>query len=463
MIEDQPDSLLLVGVALAAFFILLVSLGALFFDRHVLERMAYEDQLTGLSNRHDLHRFFSEHFHKDMKGSVIMMDLDRFKAINDTLGHDIGDVLLQQLAERLRNILGDKQKVFRLGGDEFLIANIGFNLEETIVTANRILHEISLPFSIEQNILYVTGSIGVSLAPEQDVELSALMKAADTAMYQAKGLGKNRICIFDQQMAEDQLRRMELEKDLSKAVILKEFEIYYQPKWNSNTNRLVGMESLIRWCHPRLGMISPTEFIPIAEETGLIIPMTEWVLHEVCKQNKYWQTMGMERVSASVNLSVRVFESQTLYAKVKEALEISGLEPQYLELEITESIALYDKEDTIAQLKKLRALGVRIAMDDFGTGYSSLGSLDEIPIDTLKIDQIFIQKSNLPSKKAIISNIISIAENLNMAVIAEGVETKEQIDFLRSRGCEVMQGYYYAKPMPVHQVLDWYGQVQQTV
>lgn len=454
--DNEPAYLLLIGVSVATVCILLISIAALFFDRHVLERMAYKDQLTGLSNRHELHRFFSENFNPDMYGSVILIDLDRFKAINDTLGHDIGDILLQQLGERLERILDQQSKVFRLGGDEFLIACLGYDRVQTEQLAGRLVDEIKSPFQIETNTLYVTGSLGISLAPEQGSELSVLMKAADTAMYHAKALGKNRYALYDQQMAQRQLRRLELEKDLSRALAEQEFEIYYQPKWNTSLNALVGMEALIRWNHPSLGMISPDEFIPIAEETGLIIPMTDWILAEVCQQNKKWQELEELFVPVSINLSVRVFECRTLGEKIAEALELSKLDPRYLELEITESIALYDKEDIIDQLQKIRGSGVRIAMDDFGTGYSSLGSLDELPLDMLKIDQEFIHRSNMPGKKALISTMISIANSLNMEVIAEGVETKEQIDFLRSKGCEVMQGFYYAKPMPALQLIEWY-------
>ncbi len=253
-------------------------------------------------------------------------------------------------------------------------------------------------------------------------------------------------------MGLEQVRRLELEKDLRKALEHQEFAIVYQTKWNSSTNQMVGMEALLRWNHPKLGTISPIEFIPIAEETGLIVPITHWVIEEVCKQNQLWHEQNVAQVTVSVNMSVRVFENQTLFQVVKKSLDLSGLNPIFLELEVTESIAMNDMENTISQLQRIRELGVKVSLDDFGTGFSSLGNLDEMPIDILKIDKSFIRKSMHPSKQAIISNIIMIAKSLNMEVVAEGVETKEQIDFLTSRGCTIMQGFYYAKPVPPEEI-----------
>jgi EAL domain-containing protein (putative c-di-GMP-specific phosphodiesterase class I) len=242
---------------------------------------------------------------------------------------------------------------------------------------------------------------------------------------------------------------------LRKALANQELIIHYQPKWDANLGKLIGLEALLRWEHPRLGLISPAEFIPISEETGSIVVITRWMLREVCEQNRTWQREGVVDVCVSVNMSIRVFESGQLHAMVTEALTESELNPAHLELEITESIAMQDIQDTIRQLQTLRTLGVRVSMDDFGTGYSSLGSLDEIPINALKIDQMFIRQSNLPSKQAIISTIITIAQLLHLEVVAEGVETEEQIRFLQSRGCSVMQGYYYGKPMGVDELLEW--------
>ncbi|MFE5323608.1 EAL domain-containing protein [Paenibacillus sp. NPDC056579] len=450
--DAEPRLFLLIGVSLAALVILAISWGAIFFDRHVLERMAYSDPLTGLANRHDLTRFFEEQFTPQAGGAVFFIDLDRFKSINDTLGHDIGDLLIREVSQRLQQTVSDKQTVFRLGGDEFLIASRDGSEDTVRTLAEALLNEIKKPYFIEENELYVTASIGISLSPQHGTDRSSLLKAADTAMYNAKAAGKNRFRIFDEQMDREMIRKMELEKDLRKALAHQEFFAVYQPKCDASTNQMVGMEALLRWRHPTLGIISPVEFIPIAEDTGLIIPITHWLLKEVCKQNSHWQEQQWAQLCVSVNMSVRMFESQALYDMVQEALTESGLQGKYLELEITESIAMHDSEDTVQQLYKLRELGVRVSLDDFGTGYSSLGTLDEMPVDTLKIDQIFVRKSQLLSKQAIISNIIAIAKNLNLEVIAEGVETEEQIQFLQSRGCHVMQGYYYGKPMTADEI-----------
>lgn len=455
---SEPSFFLVIGVALATLIILAVSWGAIFFDRHVLERMAYSDPLTGLANRHDLSRFFEEEFLPGMEGAIFFLDLDRFKTINDTLGHDIGDLLIREVSRRLKDCVGDSETVFRLGGDEFLIASKKSSSDTVRALAERLLHDIKQPYFLEDNELYVTASIGISLAPVHGTDRTSLLKSADTAMYNAKAAGKNRFRVFDEEMDRHMIRKLELEKDLRKALAHQEFYAVYQPKCNVTNNQIVGMEALLRWNHPRLGVISPKEFIPIAEDTGLIIPITHWLLKEVCRQNRFWQEQGLIQVCVSVNMSVRLFESHALYDMVKEALKLSGMDGRDLELEITESIAMNDAEDTREQLKQLRGLGVRISLDDFGTGYSSLGSLDEMPVDTLKIDQTFVSKSQIVSKQAIISNIIAIAKNLNLEVVAEGVETEEQIQFLQSKGCHVMQGYYYGKPMSPDEIRLKVGQ-----
>lgn len=452
----ETDVILLTGVSLVTLFMLAISGGAVFLDRHVLERMAYHDPLTELPNRHGLERYFKDEFFGVNSGAVFFVDLDRFKSINDTLGHDIGDLLLQEVAGRLRKAVALKGKVFRLGGDEFLIALPDCSIEDAQEEAQHILREVKKPYSIEGNELYVTASVGISMAPVHGTDRSALMKAADTALYTSKDSGKNKFSMFDQEMNRHQLRRMSLEKDLRKALARSEFMVVYQPKWDSFMNVTVGLEALLRWRHPEHGIISPAEFIPIAEETGLIVPITYWMLHDVCGQNKLWHRAQVANVPVSINMSARMFEGGSLYDVVEEALTRSGLEPHFLELEITESIAMNNMEETVAQLSKLRDLGVRVSLDDFGTGFSSLGNLDEIPVNTLKIDQVFIRKSKMHSKKAIISNIIAIASNLNMEVVAEGVETPEQIELLQSLGCRVMQGFYYGRPMPVHELGQWF-------
>ncbi|SFS56923.1 bifunctional diguanylate cyclase/phosphodiesterase [Paenibacillus sp. 453mf] len=447
------DLFLLYGVTVATFVILLVSWGALFLDRHVLERMAYEDSLTGLPNRNEMNRFFDT-YAGDEELAVLFLDLDQFKAINDTLGHDIGDLLIQEVGSRLQQFVDVDLQAYRIGGDEFLFIIKNCSLQQAKAYAERVIKEIKKVHRIEGNELYVTGSIGISIGSIQHTERSSLLKTADTAMYKAKGLGKNQYCIYTEDLGVNEVRKMELEKDLLLAIEQQQFYMVYQPKCNVRTNSLVGFEALIRWQHPRLGQISPAEFIPIAEETGLVIPMTKWVLLEACRQCKEWQTQGIHQ-PISVNLSVRLFQTDNLTELIPWVLEETGLEPEMLELEITESMVFHNINDIIQQLHKIRNSGVRVSMDDFGTGYSSIGLLDRLPLDSLKLDRLFTYDLDTPSKRAIVHAIILMAEKLQLEVIAEGVENEEHIEFLTELGCYVMQGYYYGKPMKNERIGQW--------
>ncbi|MFB9330709.1 EAL domain-containing protein [Paenibacillus aurantiacus] len=453
--DSPPQFLMLITVVMATFLILAISAGVMFFDRTVLERMAYYDALTGLLNRHRLLYYFETSFSGKETGFLLFLDLDRFKNVNDTLGHDAGDIVIKATAERLKQAVSGDQTVFRLGGDEFLVASAKGSKEEALELAANIVRMLRKPMDVEGSEIHLTISVGVSLAPEHGSDRTALLKTADMALYQAKELGRNQYRLFDEEIDRQYIRKMELERDLRKALANGELFVCYQPKWDAKENRLIGLEALMRWRHPELGLISPVEFIPIAEETGLIVPMTRWMLRDVCAQNRNWQKRRMANVRVSVNMSIRVFERGALVQMVHDALESSDLEPSLLELEITESIAMQDVADTVDQLQQLRALGVHVSMDDFGTGYSSLGSLDELPIDVLKIDQSFVRQSAMESKQAIISTIIAIAGHLKLQVVAEGVETQEQIEFLLSRGCSIMQGYYYGKPMDTKSLEQW--------
>lgn len=450
---SSVDPFLLYGVTVTIFIILFISWGAMFFDRHVLERLAYQDAITGLPNRNEMNRFFDKHIGNESIG-VLFLDLDQFKAINDTLGHHIGDLLVEEVGNRLRRYIREDQQIFRIGGDEFLFIIKDCVLEQAERLAEQILISIKEVYRIDGNELYITGSIGISIGTIQQADRSVLLKAADTAMYKAKGLGKNQYCVYTDEMGVHEVRKMELEKDLQRALDLQQFYIVYQPKWNVKINRLVGFEALIRWQHPRLGLVSPAEFIPIAEETGLIIPMTRWTLEEACRECKAWQSRGIVQ-PVSVNLSIRLFQTDRLTELIPCVLEKAELEPQFLELEITESMVFYDINDIIRQLQAIRKLGVRVSMDDFGTGYSSIGLLDRLPIDTLKLDRLFTNDLESPSKRAIIHAIILMAETLKLEVIAEGVENQEHIDFLTQLGCHVMQGYFYGVPMKNDSILQW--------
>lgn len=451
--EVSIDFFLLYGVTVTIFIILMVSWGAMFFDRHVLEKMAYQDTITGLPNRNEMNRFFDTHIGNESIG-VLFLDLDQFKAINDTLGHNVGDLLVQEVGTRLREFIQPDQQAFRIGGDEFLFIVKHCNQERAEQLAKQILQRVKNVYRIEGNELYITGSIGISIGSIQESDRSVLLKTADTAMYRAKGLGKNQYCVYTEDMGVQEVRKMELEKDLQRAIEQKQFFIVYQPKWNVKTNQLFGFEALLRWKHPRLGLVSPAEFIPIAEETGLIVPMTRWVLEEACLQCKAWKDQGIMQ-PVSVNLSVRLFQTSNLLEWVQGVLENAGLAPHFLELEITESMVFYDITDIIRQLESIRQLGVRVSMDDFGTGYSSIGLLDRIPIDALKLDRLFTNDLDTPGKRAIIHAIILMAENLKLDVIAEGVENEEHIEFLTQLGCYVMQGYFYGKPMQNEEMLEW--------
>lgn len=366
MHTQQPQSvdfLLLYGVTAAIFAILLISWGAMFFDRHVLEKLAYQDTITGLPNRNEMNRFFETNSETEQI-TILFLDLDQFKAINDTLGHNVGDLLVQEVGKRLRQFIGNGQQVFRIGGDEFLIILKQSDPVYAQRLADDILQQIKNVYYIDGNELYVTASIGISIGSVHSSDRTTLLKNADTAMYKAKGLGKNQQCLYDEEMGLQEVRKMELEKDLQRALELKEFFIVYQPKWNVQSDRLVGFEALLRWKHPRLGVISPLEFIPIAEETGLIIPMTRWTLEEACKQCRIWQERGIVQ-PVSVNLSVRLFHGDNLLELIQNVLDKANLEPRLLELEIAESMVLHDVNDIIRQLGNIRSLGVKVSMDDF--------------------------------------------------------------------------------------------------
>lgn len=454
MIHNQPmDPFLLYGVTLIILIILCVSWGAMFFDRNVFEKMAYRDALTGLPNRHEMNRFFERLIDNENIG-VLFIDLDQFKTINDTLGHDIGDFLIQEVGVRLNQFVKSDQQAFRIGGDEFLFIIKDCNSNRSEQLAEQILQINKKAYYIKGHELYVTASIGISIGSVKKSNPSFLLKSADTAMYKAKELGKNQYFLYNEEMGIKELRRMELEKDLRTALEHKQFYLVYQPKWNVKKNHLCGFEALIRWEHPRLGTIPPSEFIPIAEETGIIIPITRWTLEEACLQIKEWQEQGVSH-PVSVNLSKRLFQLDSIAAWVSSVLEKVNLDAQLLELEITESMVLHDMDDVIFQLESIRSLGIKISMDDFGTGYSSIGLLDLMPLDSLKLDRVFTNDLEKDSKRAIISAVIFMAENLGLEVIAEGVESQEQIDSLTQLGCHLMQGYFYGKPMKAKEAEEW--------
>ncbi|WP_257822467.1 bifunctional diguanylate cyclase/phosphodiesterase [Salipaludibacillus agaradhaerens] len=454
IVEEAPLNIyLLSAVTLAIFLILVVSWVIIFFDRHVLAKLAYSDTITGLPNRNDMHRYFQSLQEREVI-SLLLIDLDQFKAINDTLGHDTGDILVKYVGLRLEHFTDHNHHAFRIGGDSFLIIIRHHSKTHVESIANDLLTSLQKPHFIEGNELRVTASIGISIGPVHLEGRSTLLQRAETAMYQAKAAGKNQYCIYNEDMGKGEVRKFELQKDLQSALDYEQFYLVYQPKWNTLSHSLIGFEALIRWHHPRDGLISPGEFIPIAEESSYIIPLTKWILKTACIQAKQWDSEGYH-LPVSVNLSSSHFRADNVAELVRTVLNETELSPHLLELEITESMMLYDLNNVIEQLQAIRSLGVKIAMDDFGTGYSSIGLLDQIPLDTLKLDRVFTRNIDTKSKRAIVRAIILMAESLQIQVIAEGVETQEHVDYLTQLGCHYMQGYFYAKPMKVSDINEW--------
>jgi diguanylate cyclase (GGDEF)-like protein len=383
--------------------------------------------------------------------ALLFVDLDRFKAVNDTFGHEIGDKLLIEITEKLKGLINDHDIIARYGGDEFTILLANSNENRAREVAQAILIHLSNPFFQSTNEIFVTPSIGISIFPEHGETFDMLVKNADLAMYFAKSLGKNNFQIFTTDLKDKSQHVLELEIHLRKALERNEFFLYYQPQINLDTNQMIGAEALIRWNQPEKGMIAPADFIPIAEESGLIIPIGEWVIRTACQQNKKWQEDGLPPFTVAVNISARQFFQSNLPELVRNVLRETGLEPKYLEIEITESMTM-DVESAILTLNELKKIGVIISIDDFGTGYSSLNYLKRLPIDKLKIDQSFIRDcTNDVNDQTIIKTVILMAQLLKMQVIAEGVETKDQASFLLKHGCMEAQGYYFSKPVPVEE------------
>ena len=382
--------------------------------------------------------------------AIMLIDLDRFKTINDTLGYGTGDRLLQQVTERLRACLRETDTVARWGDDEFtvLLPQIR-SAEDAAQVAQAILTTLKAPFSVDDYELRITASIGITLAPYDGDDAETLLKCADTTLNRAKQQGKDNYLLYTPTMHTRSLESLVLGNHLYNALDRQELLLYYQPQTNLKTGKVVGMEALLRWQHPEMGMISPSQFIPLAEETGLICAIGDWVLRTACLQNRQWQQVGFPPLRVSVNLSPRQFQEPNLVQKIAQILQEAGLEPHYLELEITESLVMQDIEFAVATLRELQRLGVQIAMDDFGTGYSSLSALMHLPVNTLKIDQSFVHNLiKYPSNRAIISSVISLGHGLSLKLIAEGVETVEQLEFLRLSKCDLVQGYLFSRPLP---------------
>ncbi len=418
-----------------------------------ISHMALHDALTNLPNRllfrEQMETRLSE-LGRHQKFAVLCFDLDRFKNVNDTLGHASGDQLLRNVADRTRKCLRDGDMLARLGGDEFVILQTHVNqAEDTSALASRLIEDIGAPFDLDGHQVVVGVSIGIALAPGDAIEPDQLLKSADMALYRAKAEGKGAYRFFEPEMDRLMQARRSLEGDLRNALSNNEFELYYQPLINLQTENICGFEALLRWKHPQRGLIPPLDFIPLAEETNLIVPIGEWVIRQACMEATKWP----KEITIAVNLSPTQFKMRNLSQMVMSALAHSGLTPARLELEITESVLLVENASTLKILHQLRSLGVRISMDDFGTGYSSLSYLRSFPFDKIKIDRSFVHDlQQSEDSKAIVRAVTALGASLGMITTGEGVETREEVEYLRREGCIEAQGYFFSKPKPAAEV-----------
>ena len=425
-----------------------------------VEYLAYHDGLTGLPNRSLfaklLGQSISESQRYDRHFAVAFLDLDRFKQINDTLGHDAGDQLLREVADRLKDCVRASDTVARLGGDEFVVLLLDLaDPKYAALVAQKILAAIAQPITLLGHEFRVTASVGISVYPQDGSDEQTLTKNADVAMYQAKSEGKNNFQFYSATLNANSLERLTLESSLRHALEHGEFRLRYQAKRDIRSGHITGMEALLRWEHPDLGLLAPMQFIPIAEETGLILPIGRWVIETACRQNVAWQQAGTPPLNIAVNLTARQFADERLLEDVRAVLDLTGMDPRLLEFEIGEGVLIRDVEATLRILSGLKGLGVRIAIDDFGIGYSSLKTLQRFPLDTIKIDRSFIRGiSDDPDIWGLADAVISMGKNLSLTVVAQGVETSEQADFLRDHACDELQGFYFDRPLPPKEFLD---------
>jgi diguanylate cyclase (GGDEF)-like protein/PAS domain S-box-containing protein len=421
-----------------------------------ITRLAERDSLTGLPNRLLLNDRIGQAIagapRNGRQIAVLFLDLDDFKRINDSLGHSAGDRLLQSVAKRLKQCVRNPDTVSRQGGDEFtaVLQEIE-HPEDAAIAANRILEAVAETHSIDGCDLHITASIGVSIYPDDGLDAETLIKNADTAMYQAKESGRHTYRFFEPEMNQRAVNRQSIEEDLRSALKRNELTLHYQPKINIKTGAITGAEALLRWTHPTRGSIPPLQFIPIAEDSGMILPIGAWVLREACTQVMAWRDAGLPLATMAVNVSAVQFRNKNFLKDLSAILRETGMDPRSLELEVTESVLMKHPEETAPILDALRQEGVQVSIDDFGTGYSSLSYLQLFPIDALKIDQSFIRKiAGNPGDTAIVSAIIAMGQNLHMRVIAEGVETLEDLTFLKAHGCDEAQGFYFSRPVPAN-------------
>lgn len=426
-----------------------------------LRQLAHFDSLTGVANRYTLNKHLNSLIETASKYNqqlaVLFLDLDRFKQINDTLGHNYGDLLLKEVSFRLKGLIKNKDLIARLGGDEFVIvlSNIK-HPKEAVSVAEDVVEALSSSFILNHHEVYVTTSIGISLFPLDGSSLETLLRNADKAMYKAKSKGKNQFELYHEEMHNDESKQMKMEVHLRKALEQNEFFLVYQPQINLKTGNIIGIEALIRWKQHNQEVIPPSQFIPLAEETGLIVPISEWVMNQAFSDIQKIHLRGHSKMMVSINISALHFNQDHFLKSVATTLQHTNVHPHSVDFELTESMIMPNASETITKLVKLKKLGIKLSIDDFGTGYSSLSYLNRFPLDTLKIDKSFIKNINkYHDDSSIVEAIISIAHRLNLSVVAEGVESKKQISFLKAGGCDHIQGFYITKPLPFEELLDF--------
>ena len=429
-------------------------------NEDTLRRLAFYDQLTGLPNRalfnDRLELAIAQAQRSNRYVAVMFIDVDRFKLINDSLGHSAGDALLRELADRIKASLRRSDTLARLGGDEFIVLLPSLSDSTDAATvAQKILRAVSIPFSVGHQEWYATVSIGISLSPDDGSDAETLIKNADAAMYRAKDRGRDGYEMYTPELHARALRRVTLENELRMAMSRGEFVMHYQPLLDFTTGAIRGAEALIRWQHPSRGLLLPAEFIPVAEETGLIVPIGQWAIRHACQAAKNWQTATGRKLRMSVNLAARQFQHVDLIDQIRDILNETGLDASLLDIEITESSAMIQTDQTTAILEQLKELGVSVSIDDFGTGHSSLGTLKRFPIDTLKIDRTFVQDITTDRRdSALVQAIVALGEALAVKVVAEGVETEEQRTLLKTHGCDGFQGFVFSKAIPSEDFLQ---------
>ena len=424
-------------------------------SQQTIEKLAFYDPLTNLPNRVLLHdrltRMTKEAKRRQEKVGVLFLDLDRFKNVNDTLGHTLGDLLLKEVAARLRRILRESDTISRIGGDEFIVLVPSAKTEQDVVTvAKKLISALQERWELGDKALFTTTSVGIALYPDHADDVDTLIKYADTAMYKAKEEGRNRYRFYDATMGENIAKKLKIEHEMREAIVtMEQFELYYQPKISLRSGAIVGAEALIRWNHPTLGLVFPDDFIPIAENTGMIIQIGEWVMHEAARRVEQWRKEGIVPLKLAVNLSGRQFASPTLLYHIRTVLQKYDIKPQFLEFEVTESVSMISLVESLKVLHQLRDLGVGVSIDDFGTGYSSLAYLKQFPVDTLKIDKAFIMNMlEDHDDRTIVESIVSLSKAMDLKIVAEGVETAEHVRLLQKMGVDFGQGYYFSKPIP---------------